>query len=273
MNCYKCQKTLNEYYEHLGRNYCPECIKDFWDKCAICNRPMDRWIESSDGKKYCSDECYEKDLPHCYICGKSVRQWLTDQNGHIFCSDACFETILPCCDSCGKRMKEWSYTQNGIKYCDSNCKNNIENVMTWYYLNNLKDNPFKLYQLSKESSNTQNDIISVLILFLRIVNMNDKQILYLINKVCISNSLKVDVSSCVKKSYKISYEELSSVLDNVSSSDMKYYFIHILVIILVCDDKIDEKISTIADVLSLFKTTKFEQRFLFNRIRSLFLSN
>ena len=165
MNCYKCQKTLNEYYEHLGRNYCPKCIKDFWDKCTICNRPMDRWIESSDGKKYCSDECYEQDLPHCYICGKSVRQWLTDQNGHIFCSDACFETILPCCDSCGKRMKEWSYTQNGIKYCDSNCKNNIENVMTWYYLNNVKDNPFKLYQLSKENSNTQNDIISVLILF------------------------------------------------------------------------------------------------------------
>ena len=90
-------------------------------RCCICNKKMTRWIES-EGRKYCSDECFQKSWPQCLCCGKPMKEWLTYPGGEKFCSEDCAKkTIWPKCSVCGKPMNRWQEDENGRKYCSDSC--------------------------------------------------------------------------------------------------------------------------------------------------------
>lgn len=269
MYCYNCGKILHEYFEENGHNYCPVCIQNFWPKCSICGRSMNRWIESENGKKYCSDECREKDLPHCCICGKPVTEWITDEDGNIFCSEACFEQILPLCDACGKRMRQWRYTQAGYKFCDDNCRHKIENIMEWYEKNDILHNPLKSYHFSKESEHLQFNLIIALTYLLLSTGISEQYTEIMINKICKANNIKMDFHYCLRKVYTINKNDLDSALEYFSCSENRFYFSMIMLLAMFCDNSY-ECISSITDILKIFTLNKYELRFLCNRIREQF---
>jgi len=56
---------------------------------------MKEWHETKDGKKYCSDHCFEKTLPKCAHCGKLLRQWIVTDVGTCFCGRNCLDAYNP----------------------------------------------------------------------------------------------------------------------------------------------------------------------------------
>jgi len=56
---------------------------------------MKEWQETEDGKKYCSDHCFEKTLLKCLHCGRPLRQWIVTDNGTCFCDQNCLDSYNP----------------------------------------------------------------------------------------------------------------------------------------------------------------------------------
>ena len=125
--CSICQKEISSWLEsNDGSKFCSEeCFKKTLPKCSICNKPMDSWTEGEDGRKYCSSKCREKDLPKCNICNKPMDNWIESEDGKKYCSEQCFQMTWPTCDLCGKSMEQWLEIENGKKYCDKQCLEKI----------------------------------------------------------------------------------------------------------------------------------------------------
>ena len=121
--CCICNKELSRWIESEGKKYCSdECFKKSWPKCACCGKPMQQWLSYPGGKKFCSEECAKKTVwPKCHVCGKRMDRWQEDEHGHKYCSEACFSQTWPKCAICGKAMKEWKVDENGIKFCSQEC--------------------------------------------------------------------------------------------------------------------------------------------------------
>ena len=121
--CCICGKELSRWIESEGKKYCSdECFKKSWPKCACCGKPMQQWLSYPGGKKFCSEECAKKKVwPKCHVCGKPMNQWHEDEHGHKYCSEACASQFWPKCAVCGKAMKEWKVDENGIKFCSQEC--------------------------------------------------------------------------------------------------------------------------------------------------------
>lgn len=84
--------------------------------CDICGRPLPARFLESDGRSFCSQDCYRRTLPVCATCGKAVSGRHLVQGARHYCSDACFERTLPTCALCGKALRE-SFTIEGRTYC------------------------------------------------------------------------------------------------------------------------------------------------------------
>ncbi|NLF15950.1 MAG: hypothetical protein GX595_01650, partial [Lentisphaerae bacterium] len=84
--------------------------------CDICGRPLPARFLESDGRSFCSQDCYRQTLPVCATCGKVVSGRHLVQGARHYCSDACFERTLPTCALCGKALRE-SFTIKGRTYC------------------------------------------------------------------------------------------------------------------------------------------------------------
>ena len=52
---------------------------------------MEYWIEISDGRKFCSKECFEKILPLCLCCKKPMKTWIEYSKSGKFCDESCYK--------------------------------------------------------------------------------------------------------------------------------------------------------------------------------------
>lgn len=122
-NCYACKKNMDRWLESSdGQKFCSEdCFKETWPKCYACKKPMQQWQENEKGMKFCSESCSKTAWPKCSICSTPMNKWTTDKNGKQFCSEKCFSQTLPVCNCCGKKMKEWTTYEDGNKYCSEEC--------------------------------------------------------------------------------------------------------------------------------------------------------
>ena len=266
MRCNKCGTELHEYYEQNGRNYCPVCIQDFWPKCAICGRPMNRWIESKDGKKYCGPECREADLPHCCICGKPVDQWIKDSKDNIYCSETCFKESCPRCDACGKRMRTWRYTQTGIRCCNEMCFSKIEKIIDWYERENVAKTPFKSFALLKADFHKQDNMVSFLAFLLITTGLEERGVNIIIRKVCSENGIhQPDLQYYMRKAYSLNKVEIADEIRLVTNDVINYFYAQIVLLTGISVGT-KQNIENIAEVLSILMLTKYEIRFLCNRI-------
>jgi hypothetical protein len=124
MKCSICNKNISGQYfnDDKGNTYCSnDCWEEQLPKCSNCGKKLNQWIESKSGNKYCDDKCYEIELPKCDNCGKRMKEWKVSESGNKYCNDKCYEIELPKCDNCGKRMKEWKISESGNRYCDDKC--------------------------------------------------------------------------------------------------------------------------------------------------------
>ncbi|MBN2790726.1 MAG: hypothetical protein JXR69_11095 [Candidatus Delongbacteria bacterium] len=94
--------------------------KIFCDQCENLIKPGTSYL-TSNGKIYCSEECFEKTLPQCAVCGEPVKNGYT-QNGSSYCSKECLMTTWDRCEFCGKRVQNGYYIGNkhGAFFC-SDC--------------------------------------------------------------------------------------------------------------------------------------------------------
>lgn len=90
--------------------------------CSVCSKYFDSGLRTTDGRMFCSEECYETILPRCSVCQKPMRQWTELKNGQKVCSDKCYETILPKCSVCKKPMRQWQESTDGKQYCSDRCR-------------------------------------------------------------------------------------------------------------------------------------------------------
>ncbi len=125
--CSVCGKSMIQWTEtEDGRKFCSDaCYESTLPRCSVCGKPMKQWTETKDGKKFCSDACYTSALPRCSVCGKPMQQWTETKDGKKFCSDACYSSTLPRCSVCGKPMQQWTETEDGKKFCSDACYESI----------------------------------------------------------------------------------------------------------------------------------------------------
>ena len=122
--CCICNKKMTRWIESEGRKYCSdECFQKSWPQCLCCGKPMKEWLTYPGGEKFCSEDCAKKTIwPKCLCCGKPMKEWLTYPGGEKFCSEDCAKkTIWPKCSVCGKPMNRWQEDENGRKYCSDSC--------------------------------------------------------------------------------------------------------------------------------------------------------
>ena len=87
--CKVCGNSMVFHFE--GNNYCSEicATKDLFGECHHCKNPLsEEWIELRDGKKFCSDECYQTTLPKCIACGNPMDSWIVVE-GSSYCNNDC----------------------------------------------------------------------------------------------------------------------------------------------------------------------------------------
>jgi hypothetical protein len=107
-----------------GRKCCSEsCYKKTLPMCDICGNRMEQWTETEDGRKYCSEICLQTSYYKCCTCGKPMKEWYMDKNGNKSCT-SCHHKELPKCDICGNTMRKWLETKEGLKFCSEECSNN-----------------------------------------------------------------------------------------------------------------------------------------------------
>jgi len=85
-------------------------------RCSQCGRQIRGKYLTSKGKTYCSQRCFEAELPRCRACGRRVRGSFLTSAGKSFCSESCFKTTLPACEMCGRRLQE-AVSVNGHIFC------------------------------------------------------------------------------------------------------------------------------------------------------------
>lgn len=108
-----------------GKKYCSEkCYETTLDRCKICGKPLKHWIES-EGHKFCTEECFLKSCPTCSVCGKNTESWIESDKGEIYCSHKCRELTLPTCNVCGKHMESWLVSNDNKTYCSEKCYSNV----------------------------------------------------------------------------------------------------------------------------------------------------
>jgi hypothetical protein len=110
--------------ESFGKKYCSDdCFQSELPKCSACGKKMRSWITSEQGGIYCSEECYSTSLPKCHCCGKVMKEWTeSETTGKKYCSESCFATEYPRCEHCGKAMKEFiTSSTSGKNYCSEEC--------------------------------------------------------------------------------------------------------------------------------------------------------
>lgn len=88
--------------------------------CHACNKKVDQWFESNDGRIFCSNACFKRTWPKCKTCLKPMDKWFSDKSGEKYCSDVCFSDTYPKCNYCGKKMVSWVEYENK-KFCSEAC--------------------------------------------------------------------------------------------------------------------------------------------------------
>ena len=268
MKCDKCGKQLSEYYEKNGHNYCSECIKDFWPKCVVCGRPMNQWVEDKNGKNIvvinagkstCLDAAFAESM---FSNGSQIKM------AEFFAVMHVLSRHVLRCAACGKRMREWRYTQTGIRYCDETCRSKIENAITWYEKNNIADKPFKSYNLSQKDEYSKNKELELFAFLLLALHFSESSMQTFVNQICKANQLHIDFQTCMRQVFKIVQNDVNLGISQISACNDKYYYAHLLIIAMLCNRSNDFYL--LSDLLQLIGLTKYEIRFLCNRILNIF---
>ncbi|MDA3886913.1 MAG: protein DA1 [Candidatus Delongbacteria bacterium] len=91
--------------------------KIFCDQCEKLIKPGSRYVISN-GKIYCSEECFDKTLPKCVVCGESVQNGFK-QKGLSYCSKECLMTTWGKCELCGKKIMNGYHigSKEGAFFC------------------------------------------------------------------------------------------------------------------------------------------------------------
>jgi len=114
-----------------GKKYCSdECFEKSLPKCIICGKPVNGGIIDTHGKIFCDDKCFEKSLPTCSVCGKPIYDGFHSQDDKYFCSKMCYEKTLPHCNTCKKPMYSWIETADGRLFCNDTCKSQYQKNLT-----------------------------------------------------------------------------------------------------------------------------------------------
>lgn len=71
-------------------------------KCAICGRnvtPGSKYLQTPDGRIFCSDKCFQATLPVCAGCGKRTAEGvvITGMNERLFCNRCAAKPKCFCC--------------------------------------------------------------------------------------------------------------------------------------------------------------------------------
>ncbi|UDQ98547.1 hypothetical protein AAEX28_00325 [Lentisphaerota bacterium WC36G] len=111
ITCSTCHKNIysgEKYFKSNGKTYCSKnCYNASLPTCTICSKKMNKWLEAK-GKKYCSEQCLSKTLPQCKLCKKHVKSGfrINDwQHGSLFY-----------CKSCAQKNKCFSCQLPGVEY-------------------------------------------------------------------------------------------------------------------------------------------------------------
>ncbi len=125
MDCFACGRQLSGQYLQSaeGRTFCSrECFESTLPKCVACDRVLQGRYITYEDKRYCSQSCLATVLPRCESCGGAIGEhFLKDSQGRTFCSQECFESTLPKCAVCGLALRKKFITSNGEKYCSQEC--------------------------------------------------------------------------------------------------------------------------------------------------------
>lgn len=89
----------------------PAAARIVCDVCGRNIRPGETCCRRN-GRTYCRRD-FEKTLPICSVCGKKCRGEYTVSNGKNFCSKNCFTKSLPKCSVCGRHTASWSGPEDG----------------------------------------------------------------------------------------------------------------------------------------------------------------
>ena len=92
-------------------------------ECSYCHKKLGaKYLETADGRTFCSRKCYEQTLPHCKVCGKLLNGASIRSGKDYYCSQQCFETQLPVCRGCGRHAAHGVVFKAGgpdMFYCDT----------------------------------------------------------------------------------------------------------------------------------------------------------
>lgn len=121
-SCSVCNKSIQQWLEDSnGRKFCSEeCFQETLPKCHACGKSLNQWIENEKGMKFCSENCARTAWPKCATCGQPMNQWI-EIEGKCFCSEACTMAVMPKCEACSKPMNEWVAAEDGRKFCSEKC--------------------------------------------------------------------------------------------------------------------------------------------------------
>ncbi|MFA7230589.1 MAG: hypothetical protein WC071_04915 [Victivallaceae bacterium] len=75
-------------------------------ECTVCHKKIKGNFLKSNGRIYCSQDCFNKTLPTCAACGKVCSREYFQKDNKFYCSKACLSTTLPHCSCCGKAFSK-----------------------------------------------------------------------------------------------------------------------------------------------------------------------
>lgn len=99
--CGVCGRNIRpgeSYYRKDGRIYCARDFEKTLPVCSVCGRKCRGEYTVSDGKNFCSRECFTRSLPRCSVCGRHTESWSGPKGGSYIACPECAQ--MPHCFVC-----------------------------------------------------------------------------------------------------------------------------------------------------------------------------